>query len=146
MSSLLTDSSDHEVHHIPRVPQCLSSRPNWDPPPTPSHTNKCITPSQRKGKHSPAGEVVGSQFGRLDKKPALLGGILIRLPVTSPDLGSVFIEATRTFNSFFLIMQKNSKTIGAYTESTDLNFKALKKNNSFRDTVPLILSLFTIHT
>jgi hypothetical protein len=34
-------------------------------------------------------------------------------------------------------MQKNLKTIGAYTESTDLIFKALK-NYSSRDTVSLM--------
>ncbi len=34
-------------------------------------------------------------------------------------------------------MQKNLKTIGAYTESNDLIFKIFKKNYSSRDTVPL---------
>jgi hypothetical protein len=34
-------------------------------------------------------------------------------------------------------LQTNLKTIGAYTESTDLIFKASKKNYSSRDTVPL---------
>jgi hypothetical protein len=33
-------------------------------------------------------------------------------------------------------MQKNLKTIGAFTEATDFSSKALKKNSS-RDTVPL---------
>ncbi len=45
------------VHKIPRVPESLSPRPNWDPPPP----------------LSPAGEGVGeSQYGRLEKKPSFM--------------------------------------------------------------------------
>ncbi len=54
-------------------------------------------------------------------------------------LVSVFIEASQDF-IFYLLHNKaakNLKTIGAYTESTDLIFKSFKKNYSSRDTIPL---------
>ncbi len=35
------------------------------------------------------------------------------------------------------MQQKNLKTIGAYTESTDMIFKTCNKNYSSRDTIPL---------
>ncbi len=66
--------SHFQSTHIPWVPQCLSPRPNWDPPlPLP----QAIVPSRNQtggGTHSPAGEGVkgGSQFGRLEKKPSTL--------------------------------------------------------------------------
>jgi hypothetical protein len=43
--------------YIPRVPQCMSTRWNWDPPP-PSPASECATPPVTKGggAHSPAGE------------------------------------------------------------------------------------------
>ncbi len=48
----------------------------------------------------------------------------------SSKLVSVFIEANKNFNVDFLhnkIPKKNLKTIGAYTESTDLTFRTFKK-------------------
>ncbi len=57
--------------YIPRVPQCLSLRPNWDSP-TPSPANECAPPSPhgtKEGTHSPVGEGLGgSRCGRLEKK------------------------------------------------------------------------------
>jgi hypothetical protein len=54
---------------------------------------------------------------------------LVRLPIKSPELASVFIEASRNFKSNFLTMkmQNKFKTIGASTESTALIFKTFKK-------------------
>jgi hypothetical protein len=44
------------------------------------------------------------------------------VPVKSPELASVYVEASRTLKSTFLnnTDAKNLKTIGAYTESTDM--------------------------
>ncbi len=65
--------------HIPRVPQCLSPRWNWDPH-TPSPASECALPPPPEPKgggeevhtHSSACEGVGkSQFGRLERKLAL---------------------------------------------------------------------------
>jgi hypothetical protein len=55
------------------------------------------------------------------------------------ELVRIFKEASRNFKDYFetLKMQKYLKTIGAYTESTDLIFKVFKKNYSSRDTAPL---------
>ncbi len=58
---------------VPRVPQCLSPRQNWDPPIPLLQAS--VYPYETKGgvKHSPAGEGVGaSQCGRLEKKPSTL--------------------------------------------------------------------------
>jgi hypothetical protein len=78
---------EHKVHlllHI--VPQCLSHRPNWDPPPPLPHA--CVSfPRNQKGKGTqlPTGEgVVGSHFGRLEKKHSkkhfiLCGGVAFQL-------------------------------------------------------------------
>jgi hypothetical protein len=33
----------------PRIPQSLSTRPNWDPPPTPSSASECVPPQETKG-------------------------------------------------------------------------------------------------
>ncbi len=53
--------------YITRIPQCLSPRPNWDPPP-PHLMKAIVSPPRTKGEtHSPAGEG-GSTFGRLEKK------------------------------------------------------------------------------
>jgi hypothetical protein len=64
--------------NIPRVPQYLSPRPNWDPPPPLPHAG-VFPPEPKWGgdwgvrTHSPAAEGVGkSQFGRLKKKPSAL--------------------------------------------------------------------------
>jgi hypothetical protein len=53
----------------------------------------------------------------------------VRLPVKSPELVSVFIEACRNLKNYLLynIDAKDFKTIGASTESTDLIFKTFKK-------------------
>jgi hypothetical protein len=45
--------------YIPRVPQCLRPRPNWDPPPALSQANVSPPPKQKEGTHSPADERVG---------------------------------------------------------------------------------------
>jgi hypothetical protein len=57
-----------------RVPQCMSSRWNWDSP-TPSLASECApTPGTKGGgAHSPAGEGLGeTQFRRLEKKLSTL--------------------------------------------------------------------------
>ncbi len=56
-------------------------------------------------------------------------GILMRLPVKYLELVRIFKEASRNFKSTFQDIEdaKNLKTIGAYTENTDLIFKAFKK-------------------
>jgi hypothetical protein len=63
-----------QITFIPRVPQCLSSRPNWDPH-LPSPARECVThPRTKRGMgHSPAGEGVrgGPQFELLEKSLAL---------------------------------------------------------------------------
>jgi hypothetical protein len=53
----------------------------------------------------------------------------MRLPVKYIELVRIFKEATRTLKVVFktLKMQKNLKIIRAYTENTDLLFKAFKK-------------------
>ncbi len=56
----------------PEVPQCLSPRSNWVPPPfSRERVSPPSTPGRNQrggGPHSPGGEEVGeSQFGRLDK-------------------------------------------------------------------------------
>jgi hypothetical protein len=48
-----------------RVPQCLSPRPNWDPPP-PLPQESVSPRDQRGGHHSPAGEEVGGGGPKLD--------------------------------------------------------------------------------
>jgi hypothetical protein len=56
------------------------------------------------------------------------GGILMRPPVRYSELVSVFIEeSTSKVRLDTLKMQKNLKTIGAYTESTDFIYKAYKR-------------------
>jgi hypothetical protein len=50
--------------YIPRVPQCLTPRLNWDPV---SRKSVCLPPEPKGGTNSPAGEGVGeSQFGNSD--------------------------------------------------------------------------------
>ncbi len=51
--------SPYTKYNIP-VPQCLSPRPNWDPP-TPSTASECVPPLEQRGgavgvTDSPAGE------------------------------------------------------------------------------------------
>ncbi len=61
--------------YIPRVPQCLSPRRNWDPPPPSPLPQASVYPYETEGggKHSPAGEGVGEfQCGWLEKKPSTL--------------------------------------------------------------------------
>ncbi len=61
-------------YHVPRVPQCLSPRRKWDPlPPLPQASVPLPPPRNRGGGHTRlrmrgVGE---SQFGRLEKQPAL---------------------------------------------------------------------------
>ncbi len=60
--------------YIPKVPKCLSPRPNWERP-NPSPTSECVPPGTKGGgTHSPAGEGVGReyQFGRPEKKSSYL--------------------------------------------------------------------------
>ncbi len=49
-----------ESTYIPRVPQCLSPRPNWDPPPPPTPLPQASVSLQRNQTPSPADEGVGS--------------------------------------------------------------------------------------
>jgi hypothetical protein len=53
----------------------------------------------------------------------------MRLPVKYLELVRIFKEESRNFKSTFRDIEdaKNLKTVGAYTESTDLIFKAFKK-------------------
>ncbi len=55
------------------------------------------------------------------------GEILMRLPVKYLELVRMFKEVIRNFKSTFRYIEdaKNLKTIGAYTESTDLIVKAI---------------------
>ncbi len=57
------------VHYIPRVPQCMSPRWNWEPPPPPLQEASLPIPPEPGGvAHSPACEGVGeSQFRWLEK-------------------------------------------------------------------------------
>ncbi len=56
--------------YIPRVPQCLSPRPNWDPP---SPASESAPRNQRGGGHTRLRvRGWGSQFGRLKNKPSTL--------------------------------------------------------------------------
>ncbi len=52
------------------IPQCLSPRPNWDPPPV-SRKRVCPLPGT-KGGDSLACRWGGSKFGRLEKNPSTL--------------------------------------------------------------------------
>ncbi len=62
--------------YIPRVPQCLCPRPNWDSPNPSPASARVAPPPGTKGRetHSPGCEGVGteSQFGRLEKKLSTL--------------------------------------------------------------------------
>jgi hypothetical protein len=61
------------IKHIPRVPQCLSPRPNWD---LPLSRKRVYPPRNLKGTHLPVGKWGGgSQFGRLEKKPSTLSSL-----------------------------------------------------------------------
>jgi hypothetical protein len=68
---------------IPRVPKCLSPRPNWNPPPPPARSpaRECIPPQNQRGggHHSPAaGErVAGSNSFDWRKSLALCLNSLI---------------------------------------------------------------------
>ncbi len=56
----------------PWVPQCLSHRPNWDPPNTPYCKREC-PPEPKGGGHTRLRvRGWGSQFGRLKKKTSTL--------------------------------------------------------------------------
>jgi hypothetical protein len=73
------------------------------------------------------------------------GGILMRLPVKYPELVIFFKEASRNFRSIFQDIEdaKNLKNIGTNTKSNYLSFKAFKKNQSSRDTVPLSTAVYS---
>ncbi len=68
---------------IPRVPQCLSSRPNWDSP-IPSPASEYAGPKgERGGTHSPAFEGVrNSQLGRLEKMLSTLPTLWFLYPLS----------------------------------------------------------------
>jgi hypothetical protein len=67
--SISVHTEPHKVHtYVPRVPQCLSLRWNWDPLSTHSPASECASPRNRveRGTHSPECEGVGeSQLERL---------------------------------------------------------------------------------
>ena len=75
-----TGSTTKYIQYIPRVPQCLSHRPNWGPP-NPYPACECLpplTPRGGGGAHSPADEGWGgSQFWRLEKKPSTLSTLWV---------------------------------------------------------------------
>jgi hypothetical protein len=59
---------------IPRVPECLSLRPNWLPAPS---LPQASSPGRQ---HSLAGEwTEGTQFRRLERKPGTLFALCIKL-------------------------------------------------------------------
>ncbi len=65
---------------IPRVPQCLSPRPNWDPPPPLPQAS--VSPGTKGGGGTlPCewGGGGGGQFGRLEKKSSTLSTLCSRL-------------------------------------------------------------------
>ncbi len=64
----------HCIHkvHIYLEYQCLFPRPNWDPPPPIPQSSVSLPPNQGGGTNLPAGEWMGSKFGRLKKKPIVL--------------------------------------------------------------------------
>ncbi len=80
MVSLLCILTPSQGTYLPRVPQCLSPRWNWDSP-TPSPTSECTPPPRTgggggMGTHLPACEGVGeSQFGRLERKLCTLSSL-----------------------------------------------------------------------
>ncbi len=57
--------------HLPRVPECLSLRPNWLPRPR----SDCVSPPWNQR----GGVAGGSQFGRLERKPCILCMLRVRL-------------------------------------------------------------------
>ncbi len=66
--------------YIPRVPQCLSPRPSWDPP-TPSHPSECAPPRNQRGVGHIRlrGGVGESQFPLLEKTFSTLSILCGRL-------------------------------------------------------------------
>ncbi len=80
--------------YIPRVPLCLSLRPNWDYP-TPSPASECVTPPpppepKEEGNTLACGWRGGgegrSQFGRLEKKPSTLSTLCARQQNTAASI------------------------------------------------------------
>ncbi len=70
-SVFFTSCTKYIYTRVPRVPQCLSPRWNWDPP-TPSPASKCASPRNQRGRgvHTRL-RVRGwgeSIFGRLERK------------------------------------------------------------------------------
>ncbi len=68
--------------YAPRVPQCLSPRPNWALP-SPLQQAR-MPPLNQRGVHSPAGEGGGAQFRRLKKKPSTLSTLCAVYSVPCP--------------------------------------------------------------
>ncbi len=78
---LYYECAGHKIHYIPRVPQCLSPRRNWDSPNL-SPASECAPPTWVLGGelHSLAGErVEKSQFGRLEEMPSTLSTLWRRV-------------------------------------------------------------------
>jgi hypothetical protein len=76
--------------YIYRVPQCMSTRWNWDSP-TPSLASECALPPRTRGggAHTPAGEGLGKpQFRRLETSTTLC-------PHTSGNSGARFKSGGR---------------------------------------------------
>ncbi len=60
---------------VPRVPQCMSPLPNWDPS-TPSPASECVPPPRNQGGDTRLRvRRWGSPFGRLEKKLSTLSTV-----------------------------------------------------------------------
>jgi hypothetical protein len=117
---------------IPRVPQCLSPRPNWDPSPPLQQASVSLPRNQRGEGHTllPVGGG-WSKFGRLEKKPSTLSilcigfYILYRLRL---DIQSIHVLIIYRKHNVFKFCISQGPT--AYRISNEFRF--------------LVLSLFTV--
>jgi hypothetical protein len=65
--------------YIPRVPQYLFPRPNWDLP-NPFPASECVPPPEPGGERHTCLRGRGSQFGRMEKKkPSTLSVLRLNL-------------------------------------------------------------------
>jgi hypothetical protein len=64
--------------NISRVPQCLSPRPNWVPPPTLPQAGRPFSGTKGGGGHThPRMRGEGSQFERVEKRPSTLRTLFV---------------------------------------------------------------------